>query len=85
MKGRNKISNSYTDIKNLKIIMDDTDEFAVEKIKKLNKIVDRGINLYRCSVKKVINIGYIRAGFMEIGTKCIFKDKLFTKTENTIT
>lgn len=57
---------NYTDIENLKTIMEDANEFVVEKVKKLNQIVDRGINPYPYSFKEVTHTGYIRDNFEAI-------------------
>lgn len=64
---------NYTDIENLKTIMEDANEFVVEKVKKLNQIVDRGINPYPYSFREVAHTGYIRDNF-----EAIDENKSFT-------
>lgn len=55
--------NSYEELNNLKEIMQDANEFMIERVKKLNEIKERGINPYPYSFNTTSNSRWILDNF----------------------
>lgn len=61
--------NKYTELENLQEIMHDANEFNVERIKKLNQILDKGINAYPYTFNPDTTSTYILNNFNNIGAE----------------
>lgn len=57
---------AYTKLDNLRPIMTDANEFVVERIKKLNSLMERGINPYPYSYENITHTSYIVNSFENI-------------------
>jgi lysyl-tRNA synthetase class 2 len=64
--------NNYTNIENLKEIMPDANEFVVERIKKLERLNELGINPYPYSFEEVTHSKYIIDNYENISEEKCF-------------
>jgi lysyl-tRNA synthetase class 2 len=62
----------YTNIDNLKKIMPDGNEFVVEKIKKLNELIEKEINPYPYSFEEITHSKYIINNYEDIDSEEVF-------------
>lgn len=60
--------NSYEELNNLRNIMEDSNEFMVERIKKVNGMVEKGINPYPYSFNATTHSRFILDNFENIGS-----------------
>ena len=67
------MNKDYTDINNLKEIMPDGNEFVTEKIKKINKLKEMGINPYPYSFDNITHSKFIKDNFLSIKEDESFK------------
>lgn len=65
--------NEYENINNLKEIVQDGNEFMVERIKKLNELLEKGINPYPYTYKDVVHSDYIINNIEKIKEEEVFK------------
>jgi len=64
---------NYTEINALKEIMPDANEVVVEKIKKLNLLIEKGINPYPYSYNNVTHSNFIIDNFNTVSSEEIFR------------
>lgn len=64
---------NYTDINELKKVMPDANEFMVDKIKKLNELIEKGINPYPYSYEKITHSDFIINNFNNISSEEVFR------------
>lgn len=62
----------YTNIENLQEIMQDGNEFVVEKIKKIDKLREMGVNPYPYSYEDITHSKYIIDNFNDISEEKVF-------------
>ncbi|ARC83505.1 lysine--tRNA ligase [Clostridium argentinense CDC 2741] len=63
---------NYENIEDLREIMNDANEFVVERVKKLNELIERGINPYPYSFKECVYSNYIIDNFHDIKEEEVF-------------
>lgn len=63
----------FTELDNLKEVMQDANEFVIERIKKLNELCDKGINPYPYSYGGMTSSKYIIDNFNDIDEGTLFK------------
>lgn len=64
---------NYTEINALKEIMPDANEVNVEKVKKLNQLVEKGVNPYPYTYNKVTHSNFIKTNFNNIKSEEQFR------------